>query len=127
MERGAMQRGVGLFVIFGALAVGFVGARTKEYNADIATMKRVLQSVAMAEAAYHLDSATYTTNLLTQSWSASGTKVTLVSASDTSWSATVTHPGVRRSCNIVFVVRRGATLQEIIAARTAAIDGVTCG
>lgn len=117
----------GGIIIAAAVAVfAFVRTRSKEFENDIAMMKAALRYVAMAEAAFHLDSGTFTTDLGNRATPNVLVKVTVLGASDTSWNATVTHPNVRRSCTIAFVVQRGATQEEVTRARNAAIDGIAC-
>jgi hypothetical protein len=85
-----------------------------------------VHNMAVSEVAFYMDNARYSTDLSDRYHPTHGATVTITSASDTSWAATATHPRTRKVCTIAYSERRGATYNEVVAARVAAMQGFAC-
>ena len=88
-------------VIIGILAAIAIPkfANTKE-KAYIAAMKSDLRNLVTAEESYFSDFVTYTTDLSTRYQISAGVTVTINSPTGTGWSATATHNGTSKTCQI---------------------------
>ncbi len=88
-------------VIIGILAAiaipKFVNTKEKAY---IAAMKADLRNLVTAEEAYYGDNTTYTNSLGTYYMVSAGVTVTIASPSGAGWSATATHNGTTKTCQI---------------------------
>ncbi len=90
-------------VIIGILAAIAIPkfANTKE-KAYIAAMKSDLRNLVTAQEAYYGDNTTYTTNLGTYYMMSAGVTVTIGTATGAGWSASATHNGTTKTCQIFY-------------------------
>ena len=88
-------------VIIGILAAIAIPkfANTKE-KAYIASMKSDLRNLVTAEESYFADNVTYTNALGTAYNSSAGVTVSIASPSGTGWSASASHNGTTKTCQI---------------------------
>ncbi len=90
-------------VIIGILAAIAIPkfANTKE-KAYVAAMKADLRNLVTAEEAYYGDNTTYTNSLGTYYMVSAGVTVTIASPSGAGWSASASHNGTTRTCQIYY-------------------------
>ena len=90
-------------VIIGILAAiaipKFTNTKEKAY---IASMKADLRNLVTAEETYYSDNITYTNSLGTHYQTSAGVTVTIGSPSGSGWSATATHNGTTKTCEIFY-------------------------
>lgn len=116
---------LGLFVVAAIVAL-LVAAIRKKNKDTMFALYADMHNLMVTQTAYYTDHAAYATDLSDRYRPTRGSTVRIDSASDTSWSATLTHPRTAKVCTIRQSQPRGATKNQMAAARNAAMMEYVC-
>ena len=115
------RRSVVLVAGIAIAIVAIVIVRVRERNKETMwAMYADIHNVATSQAAYYNDYARFSANLTGRYRPTHGATVRIVSASDTSWAAVARHPRTSKTCSITYSEPRGATTDQVSAARVRA-------